>query len=368
MTARLRTASEVSGMIRRMGSTARALRCASSCAVVAVVVAACGAIARDQDVPLPGASAPAAAAIAAIAPLASMVGGTWWTAFPDGRREAQRWHRGPGGNSLRVDSYGNASGERTCGLVRVFYWHPAEQRLRLRAFLRGGRIVEGPVQHDADGVLAETVLAAPGAVDRALVWRWTLEAADDARLRLAEGDVRSSVPMTDWRAHRAAGEEVHDPTIVLGTPSLPPALRAFAPMVGPRWQGLRGDEVARTTRFRAVPFAEIVHVRTTIGAGEEGDPEAELYVYVAPRGAPLQALLLLADGTVGEGAVTAMPGGAVRLDLDCHGPGGAASFQVELEVRDGSLRQRVMRVAGAKSEIADRSWGFLSPSMAAAGG
>lgn len=50
--------------------------------------------------------------------------------------------------------------------MRVFYWHPAEQRLRLRAFLRGGRIVEGPVQRDVDGVLAETVLAAPGALDR----------------------------------------------------------------------------------------------------------------------------------------------------------------------------------------------------------
>lgn len=364
MTIRLRTASQQPGTMRRMGSFARALLSGVSCVVA---VAACGASARDRDVPLPAASAPDAAALAAIAPLAPMVGGTWWTSFPDGRRQAERWHRGPGGSSLRVDSFGSASGERTCGVVRVFYWHPAEQRLRLRAFLRGGRIVDGPVQRDGDGVLAETVLAGPGAADRALVWQWTREAADDARLRLAEGDARSQVPMTDWRAHRVASEEVRDPAIVLGSPSLPPALRAFAPMVGPRWQALRGEEVARTTRFCAVPFAEIVHVRTTTGAGEGGEPEAELFVYVAPRGALVQALLLLVDGTVGEGAVTAMPGGAVRLDLQCHGPRGAGSFQVELEVRDGGLRQRVVRVGGATSAIADRSWDFLSPSMAAAG-
>lgn len=352
------------GSMRRMGSFARALLSGVSCVVA---VAACGVSARDRDVPLPAAAAPDAAALAAIAPLAPMVGGTWWTSFPDGRRQAERWHLGPGGSSLRVDSYGNASGERTCGVVRVFYWHPVEQRLRLRAFLRGGRIVEGPVLGDGDGVLAETVLAAPGAVDRALVWQWTQEAADEARLRLAEGDARSRVPMTDWRAHRVASEEVSDAAIVLGSPSLPPALLAFTPMVGPRWQALRGDEVARTTRFRAVPFAEIVHVRTTTGAGDGGELEAELFVYVAPRGAPVQALLLLADGSVGEGAVTAMPSGAVRLDLECHGPRGAGSFQVELEVRDGSLRQRVVRVGGATSAIADRSWDFLSPSMAAAG-
>jgi hypothetical protein len=138
-------------------------------------------------------------------------------------------------------------------------------------------------------------------------------------------------------------------------------------LVGPRWQALRGGEVARTTRFRAVPFAEIVHVRTTTGAGDAGEPEAELFVYVAPRGAPVQALLLLADGSVGEGAVTTMPSGAVRLDLECHGPRGAGSFQVDLAVRDGGLRQRVVRVGGATSAIADRSWDFLSPSMAAAG-
>lgn len=348
----------------RMGSCVRALLYGSSCVVV---VAACAASARDRDVPLAGASAPAAAALAAIAPLASMVGGTWWTSFPDGRRQAERWHLGPGGSSLRVDSYGGANGERTCGVVRVFYWHPAEQRLRLRAFLRDGRIVEGPVQRDGDGVMAETVLAAPVAADRALVWQWTHEAADEARLRLAEGRSPLWVPMTDWRAHRVASEVVHDPSIVDGSPSLPPVLRAFAPMVGPRWQVLRGEEVVRTTRFRAVPFAEIVHVRTTIGAGEGGEPEAELFVYVAPRGAPLQALLLLADGSVGEGAVTTLPGGAVRLDLECHGPRGAGSFQVELEVRGGSLRQRVVRVGGATSAIADRSWDFLSPSIAAAG-
>jgi hypothetical protein len=350
------------GTMRRMGSFARALLSASSCVVA---VAACGATARDRDVPLAGSSAPAAA-LAAIAPLAPMVGGTWWTSFPDGRRQAERWHLGPGGSSLRVDSYGNASGERTCGVVRVFYWHPAEQRLRLRAFLRGGRIVEGPVQRDDDGVLAETVLAAPGAADRALVWQWTQEAADEARLWLAEGRAPLWRPMTDWRAHRVASEDVHDPSIVDGSPSLPPVLRAFAPMVGPRWQVLRGGEVARTTRFRAVPYAEIVHVRTTIGAGEGGEPEAELYVYVAPRGAPVQALLLLADGTVGEGAVTTMPGGAVRLDLECDGPRGAGSFQVELEVRDGSLQQRVVPGAGVTSQIVDRSWDFLSPAMRAA--
>lgn len=352
------------GSMRRMGSFARALLSASSCVVA---VAACGVSARDRDVPLPAASAPDAAALAAIAPLAPMVGGTWWTSFPDGRRQAERWHLGPGGSSLRVDSYGNASGERTCGVVRVFYWHPVEQRLCLRAFLRGARIVEGPVQRDGYGVLADTVLAAPGAADRALVWQWTQEAADHARLWLAEGDARSRVPMTDWRAHRVASEEIRDPSIVDGSPSLPPALRAFTPLVGPRWQALRGDEVARTTRFRAVPFAEIVHARTTTGAGEGGEPEAELYVYAAPRGVPLQALLLLADGTVGEGAVTTMPSGEVRLDLDCHGPRGSGSFQVELEVRDGLLQQRVVRVGGATSAIADRSWDFLSPSMAAAG-
>lgn len=360
MTTRLRTASRAFGTMRRMGSFVRALLYGSSCVVA---VAACAAGARDRDVPLAGASAPAAAALA---PLAPMVGGTWWTSFPDGRRQAERWHLGPGGSSLRVDSYGNASGERTCGVVRVFYWHPAEQRLRLRAFLRDGRIVEGPVQRDGDGVLAETVLVAPVAADRALVWQWTQEAADEARLRLSEGDTRARVPMTDWRAHRVASEEVHDASIVDGIPSLPPLLHAFAPMVGPRWQARRGDQIVRTTRFRAVPFAEIVHVRTTTGAGEGGEPEAELFVYVAPRGAPVQALLLLADGTVGEGSVITMPGGAVRLDLQCHGPRGAEAFQVELEVRDGSLRQRVVRVGGAISEVTDWSWDFLSPSMAAA--
>lgn len=360
LTTRLRTALRAFGTMRRMGSFVRALLYGSSCVVA---VAACAASARDRDVPLAGASAPAAAALA---PLAPMVGGTWWTSFPDGRRQAERWHLGPGGSSLRVDSYGNASGERTCGVVRVFYWHPAEQRLRLRAFLRDGRIVEGPVQRDGDGVLAETVLVAPVAADRALVWQWTQEAADEARLRLAEGDTRARVPMTDWRAHRVASEEVHDASIVDGIPSLPPLLHAFAPMVGPRWQARRGDQIVRTTRFRAVPFAEIVHVRTTTGAGEGGEPEAELFVYVAPRGAPVQTLLLLADGTVGEGAVTTMPGGAVSLDLECHGPRGAGLVRVELEVRDGSLRQQVVRGGGASSEIADRSWDFLSPSMAAA--
>jgi len=364
LTTPLRMASREPGTMRRMGSFALALLSASSCVVA---VAACGASARDRDVPLPAASAPDAAALAAIAPLAPMIGGTWWTSFPSGRRQAERWHRGPGGSSLRVDSHGDASGERTCGVVRVFYWHAAEQRLRLRAFLRGGRIIEGPVQRDGDGVLAETVLAAPGAADRALVWQWTQEAADDARLRLAEGDARARVPMTDWRAHRVASEEVRDPTIVDGSPLLPPALQVFMPMVGPRWQALRGDEVVRTTRFRVVPFAEIVHVCTTSGAGDEGELEAELFVYVAPRGALVQALLLLADGSVGEGAVTTLPGGVVRLELQCHGPRGAGSFQVELEVRDGSLRQRVVNVGGATSAIADRSWDFLSPSMAAAG-
>lgn len=112
----------------------------------------------------------------------------------------------------------------------------------------------------------------------------------------------------------------------------------------------------RTTRFHAVPFAELVHARTTAGSGEDGEPEADLYVYVAPRGAPLQALLLLADGTVGEGAVAVLPGGAVRLDLACRGPRGLGSFQVDLDVRDGSLCQQVRGVAGGPEGISDRSW------------
>ena len=260
---------------------------------------------------------------------------------------------GPGRRSVRMFTV-EPGGDPGWQDLHVHYWHPLAREIRVwtvSSFDRG--VGEGTLAFSGGNARADLTMH-QGRATRRLSTRWTFTGDDAFLSELLEdsGDGAGYAPLAAWKYLRlpAGGAGPAARTPAAANSRLSERLTALEPLLGewrvtaagpvPGVPGAPGANAgAGTARAgaagagptapqafegritaRSVPGTEAIEVRVSKGADGAGLSVLDAYVYSHTGRGALRCLALCADGTVCEGGVEVLSGGAIRLRLDATGP------------------------------------------------
>lgn len=320
----------------RSSATHPTLRLHPTALLLLILLGACGSIA-----------APSSPAPTALAGLTRLVPGSWHVAFPNGQHHHRSWHHGPGRHSLWGCTRGAQGDGTQWEELRVVHAHANGDIGFLVVHSdvpRVGRGVGAGIMHvDGDVAVARTELWQNPTRPRTTELRWTFVDDDTGDEVLSEATGLAGMePLASWRFQRVARQpEPLAPTVV------PARWRALTAWFGGRWHGerepLRGEARACTTTCTLLPYAEVVHVATSLAAEPDGDamPWLDAFCYAHPCSDTLQVLVLTHSGAAYVGDVE-VEADALQWNLRHTDDERAHPVRVRIERGvDGSLRQRM---------------------------
>lgn len=324
---------------------------------LAILVGSCPSAVGQESAPDASSShEPALADVPApMASFARLVGGEWQVTFASGEAGYQAWHWGPGRYSVRTVTPESAP-EVNPWAGEVYYWHPGRGQvchLSLHGDIPGvGRgVSEGTIQFDGETANAVFDLYQP-AGSRKMGSRWVFDGRDKYRDTLLEDTGAGLEPMNGWTFIRIA-ERGKAPSHAgdAARPQLSKEMKAFEQLVGHSWETQDHGEHPTATEsalslrstYEWVTSLEAVCARLT-APGKQGEPaqKLEAYFYHHVGADVIRCLALSSEGSVYEGDVTVIDGGALQLDLKGYEGDQVVPYLVQLDFeRDGSLRNRI---------------------------
>lgn len=320
----------------------------------AIAFTAC-ACAQDETVRAPRTEVAPHAVAQPMASFARMVEGEWKMTALAGTSTFDVWRWGPGKRSTRVRTDGIAPDGSAWDELQVYFWHPRRAEIRILGFSPYARgIAQGALTFDGDR--AEGTFDLHQATGRReLALRWTFDGPDSYRDELLEkGAAGVYEPMNEWRHVRIPSRTTRS-DVRSDTSRLPEQLAPFAPLLGKTWSAVvpraSVDALRITSTVEWIPSTAGLYARV-VAASATGEPEHLFDVYACHHtGAnELRCLALAHDGSVYEGAIEVLDGGALRLDLRGDDGEKLVERRVQLDLeRDGKLRQRVWDASGRES-------------------
>jgi hypothetical protein len=348
----------------RCGHTARLLRIdrlAIAAWLVAAPLGCSGERSTNPEVRPAPTSAPAVdpKVVEPMAEFSRLVGGEWHVALTNGASAAHVWRWGPGRYSMRRLSFGPEAVDVPWG-SEVLYWHPGVQEVRI---LSVHADIPGVGRGVGEGTIRFVGESAEGSIDlhqprglRKLGLRWTFEGPDNYHDILQEDSGAGFETLVEWDAvRRDRRPTTQPPSADPVPPALPGHLSALEPLLSSTWGSTwGGTSVLRDgpqivdgrpvhATFQWSPSLEVVVARLIApSANGETSLLLEAYVYRDVRSGAVRCLGLSNRGTVYEGDLTVLDGGALRLDLTSYDVGRTVPLIARLEfAQDGTLRQRV---------------------------
>ncbi len=288
-----------------------------------------------------------------MANFARLIDGEWRVTLASGAEMFQAWQWGPGRFSIHRLSRATEAGGVWAG--DVMYWHPGRKEVRLLSLHEdipgvGRGVGEGAITFagtNADAVLDLRQPRGP----RRLTFHWLFDGADRYDEPLLEDSGSGPMPLNKLTFVRVPARAA---TLSHREPLRPSGrLRAFDAFLG-AWDTRTGDGTRARSTFEWVPSLEIVRARTVATTGEGVEPSLRLDVtfYAPIEPGPVRCLALSSDGSVFEGGVTEIEGGAMHLELEGDEGDRVTRRVVRLEVeQDGTLHQRTWSVRGADRTI-----------------
>lgn len=301
----------------------------------------------------------AAASVEAADPMAGfarLVGGEWLHRSPGAQWQmVTTWHWGPGRRSMRAMTEGTDASGAPWHEMRVFYWQPRLEEVRLLGLSPFGRgVSEGWIQFDGDSAHGlfdlEQILG-----HREMGLRWTFDGPDAYHDELLEATGPAGLQwMNAWDLVRSKEPPAPRPRAKAAKrePSKLPEL--VEALVGRTWEARSApagtDPLHLRTTFEYVPYADGMHAR--VSAPSESGERAHLfdaYVYHHTGTGRVRVLALSREGGVYEGDVDVLADGALELVAKACEGDQVVPLVVRLDLgSSAALRMRVWSIQGTE--------------------
>lgn len=298
-----------------------------------------------------------------IAPFSRMIPGEWRITFDSGTKQFVRWAAGPGNHSIHAQTYGTDAVGDPWRSLSVFYWHPQRKQIRTLGLHQdipgiGRGVSEGSITFDAQSQTADARFDLSQSNNprgtRKLGLHWAFSDPNHYDASLLEDGGRGYKELVEWHFARSVDLTPFPPVAdAAAKPSGPMSI--LAPLIAHAWQatdnlGAAGPLPIHTT-FEWIPYCQAVHARI------ETAPESSIPIHILDaylfRDVKTDALRCLAlanrgiEGSVYEGRLTALDGGALQLDLHGHDGDAPTQLIVRLDFEgDETLRSRIWTTTG----------------------
>jgi hypothetical protein len=288
-----------------------------------------------------------------MAAFARLVGGEWKNTAASGTSMYDTWHWGPGKLSVRGMTHGFSANGSPWRELNVMYWHPNRKRVCLWGVGPYQRSVsEGTITFEGDAAEGDIDLFQVG-VRRQLGVRWTFDGLDKYHEALLERRGPGGLqPLAEWDLVRSATLTPVQPIAAEFSPAHSERLKALQPFLGRAWDATipsaNGVEAHIQSTFEWVPLADGIYLRTQ-GQNAEGVATHLLdgYFYHHTGTNDVRCLVLSSWGSVYEGQVTVIEGGALQLDLKGYEGDAISAYAVHLDLaEDGTVHLRAWSVDG----------------------
>ena len=289
-----------------------------------------------------------------MASFARMVGGAWQVTLASGVSGVHAWQWGPGQHSMRRMTYSDAAANPWQG--EVMYWHPGLGQVRLLSLHEdipavGRGVAEGAIWFDGETSHAIMDLDQPRG-RRKLGQSQIFDGPDTYHEILLEDGGAGLQPLNALDFVRIQERPKPPPSAEPANLEFPEHWKPFEALVRSTWETdgapASGGAVRIRSTFEWMPSLEVVFARThALNAKGEATPLLDAYVYRDVRTDALRCLALWHRGSVYEGNLTVLDGGAMQFDLklykDIQAVRHVARFDLE---QGGHLRTRLWSLEG----------------------
>jgi hypothetical protein len=267
------------------------------------------------------------------------------------------WHWGTGKHSVRVMTHGTDSEGNPWHEMQVFYWHPGRKQVRLLGlspFAQG--VSDGAIKFKGETAYAVFDLYQTGG-RRKMGLRWVFDGPDKYYDILLEDTGAGLERMNEWNPFRSYGPPAPCPPTAEEAPKFPQRLKALEPFLGHTWEAkgdwATGDALHIQSTFEFVPYADGIYAHV-IAPNKDGEPLHLLdgYVYHHTGTGALRCLALSNRGSVYEGDLPVLDGGALQFDLRGYEEDQVVRRIVRLDIEQaGTILSHVWSLAGAEREL-----------------